>query len=552
MMNRPWLDHYDYWVPPHMTYPERPLYDILDSTTIDVPDRPATSFLGASLTYRDIKTRSDWFAASLGRLGVVKGDRVGIMLPNCPQYVIAAFGVLRLGAIVVNLNPTYTARELTELAADAGLRVLVTLDVLAPMAASVRAHTAIEHVMVTSITEYSPAATYAPTIDGTLRFADFIGGDGRAPVVRADVSADDVAVLQYTGGTTGTPKGAMLTHRSIFANVIQTEAFTYRTRVRGEARYLMVIPYFHVFGFTVGMMKGTWVGALQVLIPKFEIEPVLTAIREHVPTYFPGVPTIYQAVLSHPRAEDFNLDRVRIFTSGAAPCPIEVRDEFEQRFGRALFEGFGLTEASPVTHSTPQLGLRKFGTVGIPMPDTDIKVVDTETGTRELPSGEAGELCICGPQLMKGYWNRPEETAQVLREHTDGRVWLHTGDIATIDADGYTAIVQRKKDTIIVDGFNVYPSEVEGVLCQHDAVRLAAALGVPDRYHGEVVRAFVVLRDGAVATPQELTEHCRGRLAPYKVPVRIELRESLPTTTVGKVLYRALRDELAASPESPR
>jgi long-chain acyl-CoA synthetase len=550
-MNRPWLDHYDYWVPPHMTYPERPLYDILDSTTIDIPDRPATAFLGAALTYRDIKTRSDWFAASLLRLGITKGDRVGIMLPNCPQYMIAAFGVLRCGAIVVNINPTYTARELTDLAVDAGVRLLVTLDVLAPLVASVRADTTIEHVIVTALTEYSPAATYAPTIEGTVRFADLAGGEGRPPVVRADVSPDDVAVLQYTGGTTGKPKGAMLTHRSIFANVVQTEAFTYRTRARGEARYLMVIPYFHVFGFTVGMMKGAWVGALQILVPKFEVDAVLSAIREHTPTYFPAVPTIYVSLLSHPRVEEYGLDRVRTFTSGAAPCPIEVRDEFERRFGRPLFEGFGLTEASPVTHSTPQLGLRKFGTVGLPMPDTDIKIVDAETGARELPSGEAGELCISGPQIMKGYWNQPEETQQVLRVHPDGRVWLHTGDIATIDADGYTAIVQRKKDTIIVDGFNVYPSEVEAVLCQHDDVRMAAALGVPHGYHGEVVRAFVVLRDGATATADDLAAHCRGRLAPYKVPVRIDLREALPTTAVGKVLYRALRDELAASPEQP-
>lgn len=547
-MSRPWLAHYDYWVPPSLTYPERPLWEILDAAYVDVPDRPATAFLGATLTYRDLKVRSDWFATALGRLGITKGDRVGIMLPNCPQYVIAAFAILRCGAIVVNVNPTYTARELLNVAADSGMRIVLTLDVLAPLVFSVKNQTAIEQVIVTSVAEYSAAAAPAPHIDGALTFADFVAGDGRPPVTRASIAPDDVAVLQYTGGTTGTPKGAMLTHRSIFANVVQTETFTYRTRTRGEARYLMVIPYFHIFGFTVGMMKGTWVGALQILFPRFDVDGVLTAIRDLVPTYFPAVPTIWVSLLSHPQAAHFGLDRVRVFTSGAAPCPPDVIERFELTFGRSLFEGFGLSEASPVTHSTPLLGLRKQGTVGLPMPDTDIKVVDIETGTRDLPAGEAGELCICGPQVMKGYWNRPEETAHALRTHADGRLWLHTGDIATIDEDGYTRIVQRKKDMVIVDGFNVYPSEVEMVLQQHPDVRLAAVIGVPDRYHGEVVRACVVLKEGARSSADDIIAHCRGSLAPYKVPRQVELRPELPLSTVGKVLYRVLREELHPSP----
>jgi long-chain acyl-CoA synthetase len=546
-MNRPWLAHYDYWVPPHLTYPERPLWEILDAASIDVPDRPATAFLGATLTYRDIKHRSDWLAAALDRLGVAKGDRVGIMLPNCPQYVIAAFAVLRLGAIVVNLNPTYSARELRLLAADSGLKVVITLDTLAPMLLSIQPDTCIEQVIVTSLGEYSAGAEKPPQVRGTLTFADLASGEGRPPVTRAAIDPDDVAVLQYTGGTTGTPKGAMLTHRSIFANVIQTETFTYRVRTRGEGRYLMVIPYFHVFGFTVGMMKGTWMGALQVLIPKFEEEAVLGAVRDFVPTYFPAVPTIVAALLSHPRATEYGMERVRLITSGASPLAPEVIATFERTFGRSLFEGFGLSEASPVTHSTPLLGVRKTGTVGLPMPDTDIKVVDLDTGEHDLPPGETGELCICGPQVMKGYWHQPEATAHVLRTHADGRVWLHTGDIATIDSDGYTRIVQRKKDLIIVNGFNVYPSEVEAVLHQHGAVRMAAALGVPDQYHGEVVRACIVLKDGMHVTAEEIIEHCRRELAPFKVPRQVDVRASLPLSTVGKVLYRVLRDELTLS-----
>jgi len=551
-MNRPWLAHYDYWVPPSLTYPERPLWEILDAASVEVPDSPATAFLGATLTYREIKIRSDWFAASLGTLGIEKGDRVGIMLPNCPQYMIAAFAVFRHGAIVVNINPTYTARELLTIAVDSGVRMILTLDALAPLVSSIATQARIERLIVTSIAEYSSESGPPPRIEGTLTFADLTTGSGRAPITRVAIAPDDVAVLQYTGGTTGAPKGAMLTHRSIFANVVQTETFTYRTRTRGEARYLIVIPYFHIFGFTVGMMKGAWLGALQILIPKFDVDRVLEAIRDFVPTYFPAVPTIWAALLARPDAASYGLDRVRVFTSGAAPLPQEFMDRFERTVGRSLFEGFGLSEASPVTHSTPLLGVRKQGTIGLPMPDTDIKVVDMETGTHDLAAGEAGELCICGPQVMKGYWNQPEETARVLRRHADGRVWLHTGDVAMIDEDGYTRIVQRKKDMIIVDGFNVYPSEVEGVLQQHPAVSMAAVIGVPDRYHGEVVRACVVLRPGAAATADDIAAFCRAQLAPYKVPSAVDLRESLPLSTVGKVLYRVLREESGAPAPNSR
>ncbi len=546
-MRRPWLSHYDYWVPPSVTYPERPLWEILDAAYVDVPDRAATIFLGATLTYRDIKVQSDWFAAALATLGIGKGDRVGIMLPNCPQYLVAAFAALRRGAIIVNLNPTFTARELLSLVDDSGARAIVTLDAYAHVVRSVQVHTSIEHVILTSLAEYSAVASAPPREEGCLTFADLVTGEGPAPISRVKIDADDVAVLQYTGGTTGTPKGAMLTHRNIFANVVQTEVYTYRTRTRGESRYMLIIPFFHIFGFTVGMMKGAWVGATQILFPKFDVDAVLVSIRDHVPTYFPAVPTIWAALLARPDAARYGLDRIRICTSGAAPLPEEFIEQFERTFGRSLFEGFGLSEASPVTHSTPLLGVRKPGTVGLPMPDTDITVVDVETGTRELPFGEAGELCICGPQVMKGYWNHPDETARALRTHADGRLWLHTGDIAIIDADGYTRIVQRKKDLIIVDGFNVYPSEVESVLQQHPAVRMAAAVGQPDPYHVEVVRACVVLHDGATLTADELIAYCRSQLAPYKVPRRVDIRSALPLSTVGKVLYRVLREELPGS-----
>ena len=542
---RPWLGHYDYWVRPHMSYPGRPLYEILATTAVETPDATATAFLGATLTFREIKRRVDRLAAALARLGLGKGDRVGIMLPNCPQYIIAAFAILRLGAVVVNINPTYTARELRTVATDSGMTVLVTLDRLAAAAVAAREQTRLGHVILTALAEYAGAPTAAPREAGTLALVDLVAGDAPADPPRVRIAPEDLAVLQYTGGTTGTPKAAMLSHANIFANVIQTETWHYREYHRGSSRYLLVIPYFHIYAFTVGMMRGVWVGALQILIPKYDVEQVLTAIRDWTPTYFPAVPTVFVSLLAHPDVGAYGLDRVQTFNSGGAPCPLEVIEEFEQRIGRPLNEGYGLSETSPVTHSTPLVGRRKPGTIGLPMPDTDCVIVDVETGTREMPFGEPGELCICGPQVMQGYWNQPEETARVLRRHADGRVWLHTGDVAIMDADGYTSIVQRKKDMIIVDGFNVYPSEVEGVLYTHPAVQMAAVIGVPDRYHGEVVRACVVARDGGVSV-DDLHAHCRANLAPYKVPAAIELRDSLPQSAVGKILYRVLREEVQA------
>ncbi len=541
---RPWLNHYNYWVPAHMNYPCRPLSEILRIAASEVPDRPATAFLGAHLTYSQIKEQADKFATALARLGIKQGDRVGVMLPNCPQYVIAAFAILRLGATVVNTNPLYTPREVLVVAKDSAMRVLLTLDALAPAALSVLDQTKIENIIITSLAEYSAAATPAPVVFGTLRLADLLAAVAEPDLPRVEINTDeDVAVLQYTGGTTGVPKGAMLTHYNIFANVIQTDMWAHPSTRRGEDCYLLVIPLFHIYGFTVGMLEGTWRGVQQVLIPKYDVEEVLTAIRDYRPTYFPAVPTIYISLLNHPKAKEYGVDKLRAFNSGSAPLPVEVIEQFERLTGGTLSEGYGLTEASPVTHSTPSLGRRKPGSIGVPLPDTDIKIVDLETGLSEVPVGCEGELCIAGPQVMKGYWNRPDETAIALREDKAGRTWLYTGDVARMDEDGYTYIVQRKKDLIIVSGFNVYPSEVEGVLYTHPAVMEAAVIGIPDSYRGEAVRACVVLKSGATATPEELIEHCKLGLAEFKIPCEIEIRDSLPKTAVGKILHRVLREE---------
>jgi long-chain acyl-CoA synthetase len=540
---RPWLDHYDYWVRPHMNYPRRPLHEILRITAVEVPDSPATAFLGAQLTFAQLKERSDKLATALSRLGIKQHDRVGIMLPNCPQYIIAAFAIMRLGAIVVNVNPLYTPREVLVVAEDSGMRAMLTLDLLAPLIQAVREQAKIENVIITSLAEYSVAASPAPTIDGTLRLSDLLAGVAEPNCPRVEISSDDIAVLQYTGGTTGVPKGAMLTHYNIFANVIQADCWGHSSTRRGEDTYLLVIPFFHIYGFTVGMMEGVWRGARQVLIPKYDVEALLSAIHTYSPTYFPAVPTIYISLLNHPKAKESGIDKIRIFNCGSAPLPLEVIEQFERLTGGTLNEGYGLSEASPVTHTTPALSRRKPGSIGLPLPDTDIKIVDLETGQSEVPVGSEGELCIAGPQVMKGYWNRADETAIALRKDEAGRTWLYTGDVARMDEDGYMYIVQRKKDMIIVGGFNVYPSEVEGVLYTHPSVMEAAVIGIPDPYRGEAVKACVVLRQGALATPEELTEHCKRSLAEFKVPGKIEIRESLPKTAVGKILHRVLREE---------
>lgn len=541
---RPWLNHYNFWVPPHMNYPRRPLHEILRITAAEVPDRPATAFFGKHLTYREVKELSDKFATALSRLGIKQGDRVGIMLPNCPQYLIATFALFRLGATVVNVNPIYTPREVLVVAFDSEMCALITLNLLAPVVLGNLDQTAIKHVIVSSLEEYSAAATPCPEVDGTLRMVDLIASVDQPDLPSVTIDTDeDVAVLQYTGGTTGVPKGAMLTHANIFANVIQTEVWGHRYTRRGEDRYLLVIPFFHIYGFTVGMVEGVWRGVQQILIPKYDVELVLGAIRDYEPTYFPAVPTIYISLLNHPKAREYGIDRVRHFNSGSAPLPLEVIDQFERITGGTLNEGYGLSEASPVTHSTPTLGKRKTGSIGLPLSDTDIKIVDLELGLREVPIGEEGELCIAGPQVMKGYLNKPGETSIALRKDESGKTWLYTGDVARMDEDGYTYIVQRKKDLILVSGFNVYPSEVEGVLFTHDAVMEAAVIGVPDSYRGEHVKAFVVLKPGAEATVSDLIAHCETGLAEFKVPREIVFRESLPKTAVGKVLHRVLREE---------
>jgi long-chain acyl-CoA synthetase len=536
---KPWLKNYDLWVPAEINPPQQPLYQILQIASGAYTEKPAVAFMGAFINFGDVKKLVDRLATALAKLGIVKGDRVGIMLPNCPQYMVGFFAITRLGAIVVNVNPIYTPREIEMVAKDSGMRAIIAMDLLAPNILGVKANTAIEHLIVTSLLDYSAMPDKAaPAPEGTPSFKSLIDGVDEVDLPRVEMDpAEDVAVLQYTGGTTGVPKGAMLTHRNLYTNTLQSWVWGGALTRQGDERYLLVIPYFHIYGQTVGMLLGLWNGAMQIPIPKFDPNLLIEAIKQYKPTFFPGAPTLYISMLNHPEIKSCGLENVRRFNSGSAPLPIEVIERFEKLSGATLMEGYGLTEASPTTHSTPALAKRKIGSVGLPLSSTECKIVDLETGERILPAGEAGELCVRGPQVMKGYWNRPEETAIALR---DG--WLYTGDVARMDEDGFFYIVQRKKDMIIVSGFNVYPNEVEDVLFTHPAVLEAAVIGVPDSYRGEAVKAFITLKPGASATAEEVIEFCRAGLAKYKVPTLVEFMTSLPKSAVGKILRRELRE----------
>jgi long-chain acyl-CoA synthetase len=537
---KPWLNNYDYWVPEGINYAQTSLYQILALASSLQGDKKATAFLGAELTYYELKQQADKLAASLAKLGIAKGDRVGVMLPNCPQYIISIFAVLRLGAIVVNINPIYTQREVELVARDSGMRALIAFESVAPIVLRVKANSQIENIIITSLLEYSakPEAA-APIPADTLSFTTLIesAGDARAPRVEIDAK-EDIAILQYTGGTTGVPKGAMITHYNAFANVLQIHTWGREFYKAGDGRVLLVIPFYHIYALTCGILLGAWQASQLILIPKYDVNMLLEAIKKYEPTYFPAVPTIFISLLNHPEAKNFGLDKVRRFNSGSAPLPVEVIEQFEHMSGAMVYEGYGLTEASPTTHSTPTLAKRKIGSIGLPITGTECKIVDLEKGEEEVPLGQDGELCIRGPQVMKGYWNKPEETELALR---DG--WLYTGDIAHMDEDGFFYIVQRKKDMIIVSGFNVYPGEVEEVLFGHPAVMEAAVIGVPDDYRGESVKAFVVLKPDAQVSTDALLSYCRERLAKYKVPASIEISDSLPKSNVGKILRRVLRDQ---------
>jgi long-chain acyl-CoA synthetase len=541
---RPWLEVYESGkVEPETRIFEGSVYDLFMRAVEEHRGKTALSFYGATFEFGRLQALVEKMAASLAASGVEKGDRVALMLPNCPQYVVSFFATVKLGAIVTQINPMYVEREIEHILNDSGAETIVVFADVYERVQAVLPDTNLRTVVVVDFGS-EPDGLGA----GHRSFDAFLSTDADpAPEVDID-PAEDVAALQYTGGTTGVSKGAMLTHRNLVANVQQTIDVFVRDPAQFSGRKCVgALPFFHIYGLTCVMLFGIELGIEQVLLPRFEVQEALAVFENDRPTMFAGVPTMYMALLaSDADLRKHHLHDVQIFNSGGSALPVNLKRSFEEKVGKPLFEGYGLSEASPVTHNNPPfLGQGREGSIGIPIPSTEARVVDVETGETEMPVGESGELIIKGPQVMKGYLNMPEETAETLK---DG--WLYTGDVAKMDESGYFYIVDRKKDMIVASGYNVYPREIEEVLFEHPDVAEAVAIGVADEYRGESVKAFVVKRSGAQATEEDVLAFCRERLAAYKTPKAVEFREELPKSAVGKLLRRVLVDEERAKSEA--
>ncbi|WP_085993039.1 long-chain-fatty-acid--CoA ligase [Oceanobacillus senegalensis] len=524
-MERPWLDYVAKGNPTEIDIPEVSLPQLFNESVRKYPNHQAVTFLGKTYSYKQLEQLIKNVASSLYNIGIQKGDRVALMLPNCPQYVISYYAALSIGATVVQVNPMYKSSELLHVLNDSEAEVIIVLDNLVSAVKEVESNTSLSTIINVSI-------------ESDSRFNTLTKEKGiPTPIVEIN-PREDVAVLQYTGGTTGRSKGAMLTHYNLVANTLQSYATSAIKMKLGEERMLTISPLFHVYGMTSCMNLTFYTGGNLILVPKFDVELVVKVIEQAKPTIFPGVPTMFISLLNYYKEKKFDLSSLRTCTSGSAPLPVEILNQFNDTSGTKVSEGFGLSEASPVTHRNPITGIQKPGSIGIPIPNTDAKIVDSINGEEPMPVGEVGELVIKGPQVMKGYWNMPEETNQVLR---DG--WLYTGDLAKMDQDGFFYIVGRKKEMIIASGFNVYPIEIEDVIYTHPKVLEAAVIGIPDKYRGETVKAVVVLKENEMLSEKELVDFCRDRLATYKVPHSVEFVKELPKTTVGKILKRRLTEQ---------
>jgi long-chain acyl-CoA synthetase len=553
--SRPWMGHYDRGVPADVDIPDEPLDASLARAAAGFPQRVAIRFFGRSITYRELDELVNRFANALIGLGVSPGERVALLMPNCPQMVLAYYGGLRAGAVMVPTSPLYVESELEHQLADSGASVVVCLSALFGRVQAVRPRVpTLRHVIATNIKDFFPGRLrllfsitrerkdghrVSLPLDGQTHWLNTLLRHATSGNPGVSVSADDLALLQYTGGTTGTAKGAMLSHRNLVANAVQVRAwFGDLANPDGPDIVLGVLPLFHIYAMTTIMNFSIRGAGTMVLQPRFVVGDVLKAIQRERPDMLPGVPTMYTALNHAPDVSHYDLRSLKGAVSGAAGLPLEVQQRFQELTGARLIEGYGLTEASPVTHCVPLLSDHAPGTIGVPLPSTDAAIFDQETGTQRLGPGELGELAVRGPQVMQGYWNRPDESAQVLR---DG--WLFTGDIARQDADGFFSIVDRKKDMILSGGMNVYPRDVEEPLYLHPKVREAVAVGIPDERWGEAVKVYIVLRDGQTATEQEIVDYCHARMARYKVPKFVEFRKELPKSMVGKVLRRELLHE---------
>lgn len=555
----PWRKNYDKGVPFTVQYPEVPLFHFLEESAKKYPDKPCTIFKGAKISFREMNELSDRLAGALAAMGVKKGDRVGLFMPNTPQFVMAYFGILKAGGVVVATNPLYTPKEIEYQVNDSGIEIMFVMSNFYKTIKTAQPNTKIKKLIVTNLKETLPPVlrvlfTLAREKKGGFRIEGGLAeGDvwmkdllkqyqpGDRPKI--EIGPDDTAMFQYSGGTTGISKAAIALHRNVVANTLQMRAWM-PSLEEGNEIMLMAIPLFHVYGMVTGMHLSMKIGATMIMVPNpRDIPDVLDNINKYRPSLFPGVPTLYNAINNRPEviAGKIKMDSIKACLSGSAPLLRETKEKFEALTGGKVFEGFGLSEAPTASHCNPMFGVNKTGSIGMPLPDMEVKIISLDDGVTELPVGEVGELVLRGPQVMKGYHNMPTETANTLRDLGDGgKPWLFTGDIARMDEDGYFYIVDRKKELIKPGGFQVWPREVEEVVITHPKVLEVGVAGIPDPYRGETVKAWVVLKPGETASEDEIKAFCKERLAGYKVPTHVEFRTELPKTTVGKILRREL------------
>lgn len=554
MDQKRWLEHYPPEIPAHIDYEERPLHDFLQQDAIQHPQKKAVHFHGKGLSYSELYENALKVASRLQELGLQKGDRVSVMLPNCPQGIISYYGALLAGGVVVQTNPLYTERELKHQLTDSGSKMIICLDLVYPKVLKMKTHTDLEQIIVTGVQDFLPfpknvlyplaQKKQKKGLVVDVNYKDeathsFTGILKNAEAIKPEIDIeprDDLAVIQYTGGTTGPAKGVMLTHHNLVANTMQTRAWMYKAK-DGEEKILGLLPFFHVYGMTTVMNLSIMYAWEMIILPNFDVKEALKTIEKQKPTMFPGAPTMYIGLLNHPDIGKYDLASIQSCISGSAPLPVEVQEKFEEKAKADLVEGYGLSEASPVTHANLVYGNRVKGSIGLPFPDTDAAILSVETG-KIAGVNESGELMVRGPQVMRGYWRRPQETEKTF--HGD---WLLTGDVGYMDENGHFYVIDRKKDVIIAGGFNIYPREVEEVLYEHEAIQEAVIVGIPDPYRGETVKAFIVTKEGKGVSERELNKHCRKYLAAYKAPKLYEFRDVLPKSTIGKVLKRELIDE---------
>ncbi len=548
---RPWYKAYDAKTVKTIQYTEALIPDFLDRAALEYPERVALIFQGYTITFQELNTLTDRFATVLQGFGINSGDRVAILLPNTIPCVVAYYATLRIGGVAVMNNPLYSDRELSYQFNDSGAKILITMDLLADRMVQLRKTTRIRAIIHTSMGDFLPlakrllfplvakkkglAATVHPA-DNLFQFKEVLKS-ARKMTKRSAIDIDDLAMVQYTGGTTGVPKGVMLTHRNLSCQIQQLEAW-FPDFVRGNGILLGALPFFHVFGLSTSMNFAIYMAWTNVLVPKPQPQELFKAIEKFRPSFAPLVPTMFIGMLNHPEMETRDLSSLEESFSGSSPLPLEIINSFQKRTGSVIIEGYGLSESSPVTHVNPFKGKRKAGSIGLPLSDVSCCIVDTEDGVTQMPVGEPGELMVKGPQVMKGYLNRPEETGKSIS--SDG--WLHTGDIAFMDEDGYFFIIDRIKDMIISGGYNVYPREIEEVLYEHPKVKEACCVGIPHPKRGEAIKVFLQLKQGKTTTQKEIIDFCSQKLAKYKWPIEVEIRKTLPKSTVGKILKKDLID----------